>query len=98
MDYNEFATRDLRLVLLRSLAAAHAYTANETVLQMEAMAFGHKRTRDVIRTELKFLKDIGAVKLQMQDPLMVAELTRRGHDHVEGLAELEGVNTPSPRG
>jgi hypothetical protein len=97
MDYGEYATQDLRLVLLRSLVKSPSYTSNETVLQLEAQSFGHKRSRDAIRTELRYLADVGALKIEIEKPLMVVILTTRGLDHCEGRAEVEGVPRPSPK-
>lgn len=97
MKYSDYAIRDLRLVLLRSLEKQPKYTASEVILQKEAEAFGHSRSRDHIRNELRFLADVGAVRAIEESGYMIATLTRRGQDHVEGLAEIEGVNKPSPK-
>ena len=97
MNYGEYAIRDLRLVLLRALARQPRYTANEAILQKEAEAFGHSRSRDAIRNELRYLSGVSAVRLVEESGYIIATLTRRGHDHAEGLAEVEGVNKPSPK-
>lgn len=96
MNYAEYAKLDLRLVLLRSLLQHKAYTANETVLQIEAEAFGHSRTRDAIRTELRFLEDAGAVLIQQAGSVLVATLTLRGKEHCEARTIIDGVSQPSP--
>jgi hypothetical protein len=95
--FRDHAIRDLRLVLLRELADQPSYTCNEVILQRVAQSFGHNRTRDAIRAELRFLADIGAIRNVEEGDYMIATLTRRGHDHVEGLAVIEGVSKPSPR-
>lgn len=97
MQYSEFVTRDLRLVLLRALARQPRYTGSEVILQKEAEAFGHSRSRDAIRSELRYLESVGALRLKEESSYLIATLTRRGHDHVEGLAEIEGINLPSPK-
>lgn len=94
--YQTFQIMDLRLTLLRSLKDQPAYTANDRILQVEAQTFGLIQSRDVIRAELRWLSEVGAVSLKTAGSVMVATLTRRGHDHVAGLTVIEGVNRPSP--
>ena len=96
MKYSEFTNRDLRLVLLRSLSKHPAFSANEVILQSEAEAFGHSRSRDAIRTELHYLEEMGAVVLKEAGSVLVATLALRGSEHVRGLAIIEGINQPSP--
>lgn len=95
-DFAEFSLRDLRLILLKTLARQPGYRANEVILQYEARSFGIERSRDVIRGELRYLSEISAVKIEEAGSVMVATLRRRGHDHVAGMHQLEGVNKPSP--
>lgn len=95
-NYGEYRTRVLRLTLLKSLSAAPGYRANEDILQEEAGAVGIEVSRAVIRSELTFLSEIGAITVKAVGSVMVATITLRGKEHVEGLTRLEGVNTPSP--
>jgi len=95
-SYSEFATRDLRLVLLRELASQPDYTANEAVLHRVAEAFGHHRSRDHIRAQLRWLADVEAISVREVADVLVATLRSRGLDHVEGRALIDGVNRPSP--
>lgn len=97
-DYAEYVTQDLRLVVLRELARQPRYTANEAVLRMTVEALGHRRTRDHLRAQLRWLADVGAVRLQEVSGLLVATLTARGLDHVEGRAVIDGVRRPEPEG
>ncbi len=96
MSYSDYLKRDLRLVLLRSLADQPGYVANDRILQIEANRFGLERSRDVIRAELRWLDEVGAVRLTDAGSVMVARLSRRGLEHVQGLTEIEGINKPSP--
>ena len=96
-DYQTIVLRDLRLCLLRALADQPGYTASDVLLQKIAMSFGISRTRESIRTELNFLADVGAARVEMQGGYSIATLTRRGSDHVQGLIEIDGVNKPGPK-
>ncbi len=95
-DFSDFARRDLRLTILKALAAQPGYTANENILQHEARAVGLNRTREVIRTEMRYLADVGAVEVTEFGSVMIAKLRARGQDHVSGLTVIDGVNLPSP--
>lgn len=98
MKFSEFDRRQLRLTLLQSLNEQSQLRTNDVVLQYEARQFGFERARDVIRQELRFLEQIGAVKLEQAGYVVVATLKLRGQEHVKGLTELEGVDRPSAEG
>jgi hypothetical protein len=96
-NFAKYAIMDLRLVLLRCLKVQPAFTCNDSILQHEAKHFGLDRKRDTIKSELRWLAEMGAVKLQeVGEDILVATLTRRGDEHVQGLTQIEGVNKPSP--
>ena len=94
-EYTNFKLRDLRLTMLKSLRAQGDLTANEKILQLEARQFGLSFSREVIRTELRFLEQLQAIALREAGSVMIATLKRRGEDHLERLIELDGVDTPS---
>ena len=96
-DYKTIVTRDLRLCLLRALADQPNYTASEVILQHIAESYGHYRSRDVIRNELTWLEGVSAVRIVHQGSYIIATATRRGLDHVGGLATIDGVNKPGPK-
>ncbi len=87
---------DARLVILRGLYEQTDHTLNETLLQKVLETYGHNVSRDYVRTQLRALKDLGAVWLLDRSAIMVASLTRAGVDHVERRAVIEGVARPSP--
>jgi predicted transcriptional regulator len=95
-DYSDIVLRDLRLTILKSLAAQPGFTANENILQYEARAVGINRSREMIRTEMRFLASLSAIEVREFGSVMVGTLKARGQDHVKGLIELDGVNPPSP--
>lgn len=93
-DYNEFVTVDARLVILRALAEQPDGRLNDSLLADVLDVYGHHRSRDWIRQQLRYLADIGAVKNTDINGIMVAAITRLGVDHVERRTELEGVKRP----
>ncbi|UWU13259.1 hypothetical protein N2599_14010 [Rhizobium sullae] len=94
-DFNEFLTLDARLVILRALNDQSDGRLNDSLLADVLDTYGHHRSRDWIRQQLRFLADLGAVKNTDIGPVMVAAITRLGADHVERRTQLEGVKRPS---
>ncbi|HOV02933.1 MAG TPA: hypothetical protein PLG99_00885 [Kaistiaceae bacterium] len=94
---SEIIAADVRLIILKALAAEVDYTLNETLLAAEMERFGHRKSRDYVRNELRFLEgEARAVTLTEAGTVLIATITRRGLDHVERRVVLEGVKRPSP--
>jgi hypothetical protein len=87
---------DARLVVLRELQRQNDGRLNETLLLKVLDSFGHRRTRDWLRTQLRAMADLGAVALTEQGTVMIAQITRTGMDHVERRSVIEGIARPSP--
>lgn len=64
MSFKELLTEDQRLVILRSLHEMHGYEANESIIDSCLDAYGHKISRDVVRTHLFWLQEQGLVSLR----------------------------------
>ncbi|MBI1246146.1 MAG: hypothetical protein GC202_14185 [Alphaproteobacteria bacterium] len=94
--FDDFLTNDARLVILKALAGQTDNRLNETILTATLDSLGHRRSRDWVRTQLRQLSDIGAVKITEVGTVMIAQITRLGLDHVERRTIIEGVARPSP--
>lgn len=88
---------DQRLVILRSLVDAGG-EANESILQDCLDVFGHRVSRDQVRTHITWLAEQGLVVVENIGSYMVANLTGRGQDVAEGRSTVPGVKKPRPRG
>ena len=98
MDFQEHSQRDARLVILRALADQTDGRLNETLLAATLETFGHRRSRDWVRTQMRALEDLGAVRLiAAGTDFLIAELTASGQDHVDRRTIIEGVARPSLR-
>ncbi len=98
-DFNEFIKQDRRLVILRFLAEDNDYKLNDSVLSTALEQVGHNVSRDVLRSELVWLKEQGLIKVDvLMEHIYVATLTERGLDVSKGLSLVPGVKRPSPRG
>lgn len=94
--YAERAEEDRRLIVLRALVAEPAGTMNERLLQDELQLFGHRLGRDQVRETLRWLETAGAITLRWpNETIMVADITRRGEEHVSRAAPIAGIALPS---
>ena len=95
--YAETLRRHRRLSLLRILAEAPAYEANESLLTDVVNHFGVTSTRDQVRTELAWLAEQGLATTEEPGGVRVAKVTQRGLDVAAGRAIHPDVQKPSPR-
>ncbi len=95
-DYNQFVTADARLVILKELARQTDGRLNETILTTVLDTFGHHKSREWVRTQLRKLDELGAITIIEAGTVLIASITRSGLDHVERRAVIEGVAKPSP--
>lgn len=96
MNYNEAIEQDGRLIMLKELARQVDGRLNETMLTKVLDAFGITRSRDWVRTQIRAMAELGAVTFTEAGTVFVAEITRRGVDHVERRVLIEGIARPSP--
>ena len=86
--------QDQRLVILRSLVEC-GDSANESILQTCLQTYGHRVSRDTVRTHLAWLREQGLVSLTDVSGCYVAEITgrqRSGHGSGGEKAPREGIN------
>lgn len=96
MSFEHFLTEDARLIILRELHRQMDGRLNDTILTRVLESFGHNRSREWVRTQLRKLDELGGVKLTEAGTVIVAQITRAGADHVERRSVIEGVARPSP--
>ena len=94
MSFADYLRKDVRLVCLRILSETPAVRANSSVLFNLLHQFGHSVTRDLVKTELRWLEEQGLVKLEEAGSVLVATLSERGQDVAEGRAVVDGVARP----
>jgi ABC-type protease/lipase transport system fused ATPase/permease subunit len=94
-DFNETLTQDARLVILRALHEQTDNRLNDSIIAAVLESYAHRRTREWIRQQLRFLADMDAIRIAAIGTTLVAELKQLGADHVERRTILEGVKRPS---
>jgi repressor of nif and glnA expression len=95
MTFEEYSDRDARLCILRELSRQLDNRANERLLTAMLTAMGYSRSLEWVRTQLRKLEELGALRIHQVGEIMVAELRRAGLDHVERRSVIEGVAKPS---
>ncbi|MCB1473817.1 MAG: hypothetical protein KDJ68_13285 [Rhodobiaceae bacterium] len=98
MSYQDHMLADARLIILRALADEIDYSLNETILLAALENYGHRQTREFVRTEINWLRQMSAVTVREAGTIVIATITPRGLDHVERRTVIEGVKRPSPPG
>lgn len=94
-NYDNRINEDGRLIILKELARQVDGRLNEASLQHVLDAFAIVRSREWIRTQLRKMEELGAVRLDEVGSVLVAELTRLGRAHVERREIIEGISRPS---
>lgn len=95
MDFTEHTAQDVRLIILKALAQENDHRLNETILTHVLGTFGHTKAKDYVRTQMRKLEELGAVRLVEAGSVLIAELKQPGLDHVERRSFLDGVLKPS---
>lgn len=95
MNKFDIFSKDQRLVILRSLIDA-GNDANESILQDCLDAYGHRISRDHVRSHLLWLQEHGLIELRDVSGCYVAFITARGWDVAQGRTEVYGVKKPRP--
>lgn len=97
MSYAEFHFQHVRLTILRLLAEAPGYSANDSVLTDAVNAMGLICTRDQLRTNLAWLEEQQLLVQQHPNAtITVATITERGVEVAKGRSIVIGVQRPSP--
>lgn len=95
LDFSRHMEEDARLVMLKELASQTNYTLNETILHSVIEAFGHNRSRDWLRTQLRKMEELGAIRLTPAGSVLIAAISPAGIDHVLRRSVIEGIARPS---
>ena len=94
-SYTNKIESDARLFILKELIEQVDGRLNELMLRRVLDAYGIRRDRDWVATQLRKLEALGAIELQGAGEVLVAHVSRAGRDHVEERAVIEGVTRPA---
>lgn len=95
-DYQQFIIEDIRLIILRALAAEDNGTMHEGRLEFELQRFGYNKTREFIRNQLTWLEsEVAAVRTSIAGTVMIATIRKAGRSHIDSARFLPEVKRPS---
>lgn len=95
MSYQDLVAADARLCMLKELGAQVDGRSNEVLLQHVLDAFGITKSRDWVRTQLRAMDELDAVKVTEMGSVFVVALTKKGRAHLDRREIIEGISRPS---
>jgi Fe2+ or Zn2+ uptake regulation protein len=98
MSYKQIVKEDQRLVVLRGLHDMQGYSANDSIIQTVLEQYGHRISRDQVRTHLSWLDEQGLITIETIGETSVATLTGSGADAATGRSTVAGIKRPAPKG
>lgn len=87
-------TTQARLTMLGELNRQNDGRLNETILTSALDAHGFRKSRDWVRTQLRKMEELGAVRLTEAGDVLVASITRAGIEHYERRSNIDGIAKP----
>ncbi len=94
-SFGRHMDEDARLVMLQELASQTDYRLTEIILHRVIEAYGHNRSRDYVKTQIRAMAELGAVQIVQGDPVMIVEIVQAGIDHVLRRKVVEGIARPT---
>lgn len=96
MSNKEFVLEDQRLIILKELKDQNGYETNDSILDTVLENWGHRISRDAVRTQICWLEEQNLVTTRTMGEYLIAKLTSRGFDVAKGDATVPGVKKPRP--
>ncbi|AUG53927.1 hypothetical protein [Thalassospira marina] len=97
MSFPDFISEKRRLTILRYLTEENGYSANDSVMHSVVAHFGFSASRDVVRGDFAWLRDLGLVTVEeISSDVHSAKITQRGIDVAKGNTRVAGVARPGP--
>lgn len=94
IDYAKVRAEEARLDILKELHRQSDDQLSDRLLREALYALGHNRSQEYLRTQLRKLEEVGAVRLTQVGDVIIAKITAAGIDHVERAHFLDGVKRP----
>jgi len=85
---------DVRLTILKALAMTADGRMNENMLREALDGFGHRRPLDYLHAQLCWLADNRVIRLESPGSVQIAEISRKGLDHIERRSFTPGIRIP----
>ncbi|PIE13949.1 MAG: hypothetical protein CSA70_03610 [Rhodobacterales bacterium] len=94
--YADHFNEEVRLVILKILAEQSDGRLNDSMMLTVLETFAINRTREYLRTQLRWLADEGqAITISKVGTVWISELTQQGEHHLARKVLIEGIKRPS---
>lgn len=93
--FSRHVEEDARLIILRELHIQPDGRLHDGLLAHVLENFGHNRSRDWVKTQIRKLEELGAVRATEVGSVLIAQITAAGVDHVLRRSRIEGIKQPS---
>lgn len=88
--------QELRFQILKLLLGSAGYTSNQHLLAEALKGGGIVATRDMVRTEMAWLDNVGAIINRDTGGVFVATLADEGEEHLRGARVIPDIRKPRP--
>ena len=93
MSYRDFVSEKRRLTILRYLTEENGYSANDSVMHSVVEHFGFNCSRDVVRGDFAWLRDLGLVSVEeVSDdvlyPISIETVVKLGGELIDDTTRL----------
>lgn len=97
MSYAKLVSENQRLVILKCLSQAPAYSLASSHLRIAVNGVvAAPISTDALAAQLSWLQEVGVVQLDEVGGVAIARLKQRGLDVVEGAAVIPGIERLGP--
>ncbi|KQO53084.1 VpaChn25_0724 family phage protein [Methylobacterium sp. Leaf85] len=94
-SFSRHVEEDARLIILRELYIQSNGSLHDGLLETVLQSFGHNRSRDWVKTQIRKMEELGAVRATEAGSVLIAQITAAGVDHVLRRGRIEGIKQPS---
>ncbi|EFO33235.1 putative phage related protein [Roseibium sp. TrichSKD4] len=94
-QYRRDEELNARITILKAVYEQTDRRLNDILIQKQLDLFGHRKSRDWLRTQLRAMSELGVISIREIGSAMVAEITQTGVDHCECRMIVEGIARPS---
>lgn len=96
-EYRRDALLNARLTMLKAVYEEDDHRLNDCLVQRKLEYYGHRKSPDWVRTQMRALADLGVFIIHEQGDALIAEITEAGVCHCERSAFVEGIARPRAR-
>lgn len=95
MSFTDQYRAEARLLILRGLAEESDGALSSKLIGRKLEVYAINRDRAWIHQEMRYLANLGAIKLSEVDTVLIGSITETGRSHLARRTRIEGVDWPT---